>query len=178
MTLSWNQNASHTQENLITIELCDWIWECSDGPGEISTSILFTNIYRNTYLQKYVVASPGHGHSGVGPEQAADHLVHHPAGDCRWYWWRCELVVVVVIMVVMKNAWKTLKKTFCTISPNHLTRWRWNARSSTPRTIRSFGWSSTLWTGVDRYHNQYKWSQWTKTKTINFVDVNPRLYVW
>ena len=35
------------------------------------------------YLQKYVVASPGHGHSGVGPEQAADHLVHHPAGDCR-----------------------------------------------------------------------------------------------
>ena len=39
--------------------------------------------YLQTYLHKYVVASPGHGHSGVGPEQAADHLVHHPAGDCR-----------------------------------------------------------------------------------------------
>ena len=106
MTLSWNQNASHTHETLITIELCDWsgpIWECSDGPEQISAEILFTNICRNTYLQQYVVASPGHGHSGVGPEQAANHLVHHPTGDCRWYWWRCEL------MMVMINAWKALK---------------------------------------------------------------------
>ena len=75
---------THTYENLITIELCDRSGPiCNDEPEEISTEILFTNIYRNTYLQKYVVASPGHGHSGVGPEQAADHLVHHPAGDCR-----------------------------------------------------------------------------------------------
>ena len=125
MTLSWNPNASHTHEDIITIELCGWSgpnWECSDGPEEISTEILFTNIYRNTYLQKYVVASPGHGHSGVGPEQASHHLVHHPAGDCRWYWWRCELVMVVVmvlivIMVVVRKAWKTLKKPFAQFLP-------------------------------------------------------------